>query len=122
VCQCERDGRARWRINPAWFSIDGTGTNRWPVARCLANRRRIDRVVLVAPDPRVKPEGRLWASHAQAGSASLRTRAPASRPPMTRRRAGFHRHHTPRKLPEKPTSLPRATFRATTISPFGSTA
>jgi hypothetical protein len=22
--------RARWRINSAWFSIDRTGTNRWP--------------------------------------------------------------------------------------------
>src|SRR5271165_6004340 len=24
------NSRARWRINSAWFSIDRTGTNRWP--------------------------------------------------------------------------------------------
>jgi hypothetical protein len=62
--------------------------------RCLANRRRIDRVVLVAPDIGLHMRGR-----DQPHFEAERQQLP---PPMMCRRARFHRHHTPRKLREKP--------------------
>ena len=52
------------------------------------------------------------ASHARAGSASLRSRAPAIAAPNA------HRGNSEKKS----TSLPRASLRAATISPFASTA
>ena len=61
--------------------------------RRLANRRRIDRVVLVAPDIRLHMRGRDQ-PHLEAERQQLP-------PPVMRRGAGLHRHHTPRELGEK---------------------
>jgi cyclopropane-fatty-acyl-phospholipid synthase len=78
-------------------------------SRRLANRRRVDRVVLVAPDIGLHMRGRQ--------QSNLVPEFDQRPPPMMRRGARLHRHHTRRQLGENGISWLRVSLRHNDLAP-----
>src|SRR5271165_6852672 len=80
--------------------VDADGSHRFRNGR-LANRRRIGRVVLVAPNPRVEPGAGSRLHVRGRDQLDLEAEPQQLPPPVMRRRAGLHRYDARRELGEE---------------------